>query len=226
MISKLKTIISYFVPVTVAQRKGKINPYLEVNLHNGIFLLDTDKVNYSFGGGYIVFEKTFEHFQIRHRIFSNVLMLGFGAGSVANILTEKYGLKCKITGIEKDPVVIELAKQYFNIDNYKNLELICEDAYTFVQQNNNSYDLIVMDIFIDDEVPKSFHKEEFLYNLNRLLASNGILFYNIMTKNMILKSQANNLSEKMKIIFGDIIQYKIKIHCTENTVLVHDRLNK
>ena len=46
--------------------------------------------------------------------FKKVLLLGMGAGSIIKLLQEKYDINCSITAIEKDEVVIELAKKYFD----------------------------------------------------------------------------------------------------------------
>ena len=180
MIKKIRHISSYLLPVVIRRRKGEITLYLEVLLVNGKYVLDTSSVNYSYGGLHKVFQKTFIYFNLKKLEFENVLILGFGAGSVASILTEEYGMKCKIIGIEKDSVVIDLAKKYFNIDRFKNLELVHESAYTYVQHIDRKFDLIIMDVFVDETVPKMFHEENFLQHLNRILSNNGVLFYNFM----------------------------------------------
>lgn len=151
-------------------------------------------------------------------------MLEFGAGSVASILTEEYEINCKITGIEKDAVVINLAKKYFNIERFKKLELIHESAYTYVQHIENKFDLIIMDIFIDETVPKMFREEKFLRNLNRILSNNGVLFYNFMTSSQTLKSEFKELLSCFETIFGRVFYYKIKTSdWPENTLLFYDR---
>ena len=75
-----------------------------------------------------MFRKAFSRFNIRERDISNALILGFGTGSVASILCDEYKKDVYLTGVEKDPVVIDLAKKYFHIDRYKNLSLHIEDA--------------------------------------------------------------------------------------------------
>lgn len=227
MIKKLKYISSYLLPHTIEVLRGEITPCLAVLLVDGKYVLDTSNVNYSYGGLHKIFQKSFKYFGLKNLEFKNVLMLGFGAGSVASILTEEYGMNCKITGIEKDAVVIDLAKRYFNIGRFKNLELIHENAYTYVQQTENKFDLIIMDVFVDETVPKIFHEEIFLNHLNRILSSNGVLFYNIMTSSGIKKSEFEELSSRFETIFGNFFHYKVKTAgFTENTLLIYDRVNR
>jgi spermidine synthase len=227
MRKKIKHISSYLLPVTVERRNGDITPYLEVLLVDGKYVLDTSSVNYSYGNCQKIFQKAFSYFNLKSIEFDNVLMLGFGAGSVASILTEEYEMKCRITGVEKDGVVIDLAKQYFNIHRFKNLELVHESAYTYVEQTQNKFDLIIMDVFVDETVPKMFHEEKFLHHLNRILSSDGVLFYNFMTTPRDKKSEFEELSSRFETIFGNYFHYKVKTAgWTENTLLVYDRINR
>lgn len=95
-----------------------------------------------------MFRKAFSRFNIRERDISNTLILGFGTGSVASILCDEYKKDVHLTGVEKDPVVIDLAKKYFHIDRYKNLSLHIEDAGDFVENCDKKFDLVVGDIFV------------------------------------------------------------------------------
>lgn len=226
MLKKIRHISSYLLPVTIEQVKGEVTPYLEVNLHSGKYQLDTDTVNYSFGGLHTVFEETFDHFNLSQLSFENAIVLGLGAGSVVNLLSEKYKIECKITGVEKDKVVIDLAKKYFDIERYKNLEIIHDGAQSFAQKTEKQFDLIIMDVFINDDVPKVFQEENFLNHLNRILSGDGILFYNFMTCTRAKKGKAKHLAESMSAIFGSIIEYKVNVNYMENTILIHDRVNR
>jgi len=102
----------------VEQCVGEVSPYLEVNLINGKYSLDTSKVNYSYGSLYRIFDQTFLKFNLKAHEVKSVLVLGFGAGSVASLLAEKYCTGCEITGIERDQVVINLANKYFELNRF------------------------------------------------------------------------------------------------------------
>lgn len=223
MIKTLKHITSYIYPIVVEQCIGNISPYLEVNLVNGKYTLDTSKVNYSYGSLYQVFDQTFHDFNITSRKIKNVLVLGFGAGSVASLLTEKYNFDCNITGIEKDQIVIHLARKYFNLNRFKNLELICEDAYDYVQTHSKKFDVIIVDLYIDDQVPKCFHEKRFLKQLDRLLQDQGVLFFNKMVTNQKQKEEFNELATNIEELFGSSFTYKLLIKGTNNYMLIHDR---
>jgi spermidine synthase len=214
---------SYLAPVTIHRTDGDFTPYLEVNLVNGKPVLDTAKVNYSFGGLHLVFQSVFRHFQLGKLMFKNTLILGFGAGSVASLLREGYGMKCNITGVEIDAVIIELGRKYFRLERYNVQKVIHDNAANFVHQSREKFDLIVMDVFIDDLVPKIFRETPFLQDLERLLTPDGILFYNFMTRSKIAKEEAKELEARMNAVFGSITRFSVMINHSENTVFVFDR---
>src|ERR1041385_6778137 len=128
----LKYLASFLFPYKVEERKSNVSGKIEVVYSKGKLVLDSAHVNYSFGGLHEGFQKAFFQFKIKEREIKNVLILGFGSGSVASILQDEYGKEINIVGVEKDLEVIELAKKYFSIEKYKNLALHCEDAFDFV----------------------------------------------------------------------------------------------
>ena len=95
---------------------------------------------------------------------------------MANILCDEYKKDVHLTGVEKDPVVIDLAKKYTHIDRYKNLSLHIEDAVDFLENCDKKFDLVVVDIFVGADVPEKFREEKFLAGLGRLLSPRGNIF--------------------------------------------------
>jgi spermidine synthase len=220
----LKFLSSFLVTYPVEERKSELSGKLEILYTNGKYVLDTPNVNYSFGGLHTVFQRAFGQFGIRQRKIKNVLILGFGGGSVASILQKEYGKDLEIVGVEKDEIVIELAKKYFSLDKYKNLTLHCGDAYDFVQNTSlPSFDLVVVDIFVDPIVPEKFQGEIFLSALGKLLSPNGILFYNFIIRDEKTRDKGGQLYKKMNSLIGHTEWVRLFDKGTENWVFVCDR---
>jgi spermidine synthase len=215
--------MSFLSPVKVEERKGIVTPRLEVCLSKGRYVLDAPRVNYSFGGLHAVFRKVFSRFSIRKREIDNALILGFGAGSVARILCDEYKKTVHLTGVEKDPVVIELAKKYFQIDRYQNLSLHTEDAGDFVERCDQTFDLVVVDIFVGIDVPQEFREEKFLAGLGRLLSPRGICFFNVVVYDEKVRSHCASLFEKMEKLVGKTEFCRIGFKRTENWIFVCDK---
>jgi spermidine synthase len=107
---------------------------------------------------------------------ARVLILGLGAGTVAKIITHRFG-PIAIDGVEIDPLMVELGQKYFSLDE-PNVNIIIADAAYFVKEARFKYDLVCLDIFMGGVVPKEFESEEFFTDVRELLKDNGVLAIN------------------------------------------------
>jgi spermidine synthase len=126
---------------------------------------------------------------------SRALILGLGGGVVAKIITERFG-NIPIDGVEIDPLIVELGKKYFSLDQ-PNLNIIVADATGFVKEARYKYDLICIDIFVGSKVPKEIEAKEFLEDAKSLLKKGGV-----MTMNKIFSSEEER--EKFEIFFRGV----------------------
>lgn len=215
-----KYCISYFIADIIEKTNSSINPCLEVSFVNGHIVLNTKNANYSYGSLHRVFQKVFKKINIADKNLDKVLILGFGAGSVASILQDEYKKKCKILGIEKDPKVIQIAYKYFNIKHFKNLTILIEDAYDFLINDNEKFDLIVIDVYIDYKVPCNFEKKEFIEALKNSLNDRGLVVFNKLVYNKVSQTSAELLCSNFEKILGKTNIYKITDTLT-NWMLVY-----
>lgn len=221
---KVKDIISFIYPILIEAKTGSVTPYLEVIRYKGKNILNSQTVNYSFGGCHLIFKQLFKEVEIQKKSFVDVLILGMGAGSIISLLVDKYKMDCNITAIEKDQVVIELAEKHFNIGKYASLKIVCADAAAFVANEKIKYDLIISDLFIEGNVPEVFSSNEYLYNIRSILNENGCFIYNKMTESNTHKMELKVLMEKFDLIFPGTIIYKISAFGTENSLLYYNTL--
>ena len=177
-----RKFFSYFGELHVESSPSEHNPHLYVSLRRGRYQLCTAHAVYSYEDRYDNFVKGFKKANLPERDIKKVLILGFGLGSIPVIL-EKQGHDFHFTAIEIDEEVLYLANKYSLPDMSSNIELICADAYAFVMQCREQFDMICMDIFLDDTVPADFEKEEYLEALKALLNPGGILLYNRLAAN-------------------------------------------
>jgi spermidine synthase len=102
------------------------------------------------------------------------------AGSVIKTLAEEIKFTGKITGVEIDPAVVEIANKYFGLNRISNCEIIVDDAFEFVLKTKEKYDLIIIDIFRDTEMPNFLFEEFWINRINFLLTVNGFILFNTM----------------------------------------------
>jgi spermidine synthase len=194
-------ILSYLGGRLVEKVESKVNGNLFIYHINGRYLLNTQNGNYSYGPLHHGFKKAFDKLNLKERHVKNALILGFGAGSIVSILQEEYKLDCRMTAIEYDLVILELGQKYFNTQRFSNLDIHLTDAYDFVLNNDETYDLIAFDVYIDDSIPGKFETTEFLNALKTLLSKNGMLVFNKDTHSPDMKKQLAKTEELFKEIF-------------------------
>lgn len=100
--------------------------------------------------------------QIKKSDIKNILILGLGGGTLAKLLRKKYP-DAKITGVEIDPIMVELGKKYLELDKY-NIDIKIEDTNKF---KFGEYDLVIVDMYSGDNFPKEFESDEFLKKLTK-----------------------------------------------------------
>lgn len=92
----------------------------------------------------------------------NILILGLGGGTLAKLLRKKYP-SARITGVEIDPLMIELGKKYLDLDNFDiDIKITGARKFKFAK-----YDLVIVDMYNGDNFPKEFEKETFLKKLRK-----------------------------------------------------------
>ena len=160
----IKRVLSFLLPIKIHQKKSVYSKNLEVTWNNGHLVLDSENTNYSFGSLQRVLKKGLKYIGYeRIQNFNSILVLGVAGGSVIETLKKEVKFEGKITGVEIDADVIELATKYFGLGNYKNVSIVNDDAFEFVLKTKEKYDLIVIDIFQDTTMP-NFLFEDFFIN--------------------------------------------------------------
>ena len=214
----LKKILSYLYPITLYKEKSSISETLEVTLYNGKYLLNTKNTNYSYGSLQTVLKKgLLEIGKNNISEMKHILILGVAGGSVVKTLVNDFNFLNKITGVELDQHVINIANKYFNLNTFQNFECVIADAQNFVEETPNKYDLIIIDIFNDKVMPAFLFEKDFIHNTKNLLQKKGFILFNIMDskiqKKIISENYFNHFEENeyvMKVIknverFNDLI---------------------
>lgn len=149
---------------------------LEITSRNGKKVLNTKNVNYSYGPLHEILkvglEKTYPNRT------GKVLVLGLGGGSILELLRKDFSFTGKITAVDLDPIIIKIAKEEFNIQQYEPLQVFCQDAAEFAKNDTHSYETLVVDVFIDTQIPQVFLEVRFWENVASLLAPKAVIIFN------------------------------------------------
>lgn len=169
---------SYFSEVPLESVDSKLSQRLHVSMTRGRLQLTTDHVIYSWEDLYRNFSYASSRVDWKKFRPKNILVLGLGLGSVIQILEQKVRHPLSITAVELDEVVLYLVKKYSASKFRSPVQYLCADAYAFILQNSQKFDLILFDIFIGDYIPSQFESLAFTKKLATSLAAGGLILYN------------------------------------------------
>lgn len=196
----LKRIFSYILPVNIVKKHSVLSKTLEVTWNNGELVLDSANTNYSYGSLQRILRKGLKSIGYDKIIkMDQVLVLGVAGGSVIKTLVDEIKTKATITGVEIDSSIIKLANEYFQLDQIPNLKIIIDDAFEFVLKTKEKYDLIIIDVFQDTNMPNFLFEEFFINRIGFLLKEKGFVLFNTMC----LKEIDNMRNEKYVATFND-----------------------
>lgn len=184
----MSKILSYLYPIT-KKVHSNISGTLEITWYNGKKHLNTKNANYSYGSLQRILKFGLEKIDLKN--VNSILLLGLGAGSVVETLRQDFGYLKSIVAVDIDPIIIDLAKTEFQLQESENLTIICDDALNFMASNAQQFDVIIIDLFVDIDVPKSFLELNFWQDVIKASATNGSLIFNASvekTKNNALNT--------------------------------------
>lgn len=113
-----------------------------------------------------------------HRpVLKNVLILGLGGGSIAQLAREFWG-EVPITGVDIDPVIVQLGRDYMNLGKL-HVDIHIADAYKILEiSKTKKYDLICIDTYVGEEFPEKFESDTFLKLVRSHLSVHGVAVFN------------------------------------------------
>lgn len=166
---------SFLGPKKLAERKSKFNGKVGVlkNLALGTYL-QVDGITQSGGIVENIWKTTLNEIKKKNKNqdFKNCLILGFGGGTLARLIN-KIWPKMKITGIDIDPVIVQMGKKY--LGKFKNTKIEICDALSWILKNKKQdFDLVIIDLYQGRQFPSQFGEEKFL----RLLTKFKVVVFN------------------------------------------------
>ena len=201
-----KKILSFLIPINIYKRKSSVSNSLEVTWANGELVLDSKNTNYSYGSLQRILRKGLKAigFETINKMES-ILILGVAGGSVIKTLVNEIKYKGKITGVEIDSEIIEIANTYFKLNEIPNLTIFIDDAFEFVLKTNETYNLIIIDIFQDTKMPNFLFEKFFIDRIGLLLKPNGFILFNTM-----LTKESDTIRNQKYINEFDVSKFKTK----------------
>lgn len=112
---------------------------------------------------------------------SSIAVIGVGGGGLC-LLLRKLFPKSMITGVDIDPVVIDLAKNYFGLITDEKLKIVIEDGIKFIKESEK-FDVVIFDVNSSIQgadvscPPPEFLEENTLEDVKKLIGDTGESFF-------------------------------------------------
>lgn len=200
-------LFRYLLPQTVLRTSSRYNPDIRVVREwRGLTLL----VNGSRQSGQYIrklWQRAFGAFDLQklHGVRS-ILVLGVGGGTVIELLAAGHP-RAVIIGVDRDQTMIDIAKQYFHLDQISRLRLLHRDANEYIHCKKH-FDLIVIDLFIGREIPSFVSTVSFYQKVKKILGPGSLLVVNYLREREYQK-KSDTLFLRLKRIFPELRDFPV-----------------
>lgn len=110
---------------------------------------------------------------------SRILVIGLGGGSIVKRMWRDYPWT-HIDAVEIDAQVAALARDAFALPDDERINVIVGDGREWLGVCDETYDVIIVDAFADDHIPRPLTTEEFMRECRDHLAPGGVVAYNVI----------------------------------------------
>ena len=169
----LLKLASYFYPIPMERSHEPY--YLEIVLSKNKLILHSQNANQSNEGLKQAFHQVFHQLGIYKKTYKNILVLGFGLGSVIELLQAKNCTE-NITAYENNPQVLAWLDKYYDLGS---IQLYFDSAENLTHLESN-YDLILVDLFLDNRCPEFLNNLAYWTQLKTHLSPAGIIIWNTL----------------------------------------------
>jgi predicted membrane-bound spermidine synthase len=145
----------------------------------------------------------------------SVCIIGLGAGTIARELTAAYG-PIPIDGVELDGEIVNLARQYFHMDE-PNLHVIVQDGRYYLSTTQKKYDEIGIDAYQQPYVPFQLTTHEFFQEVRAHLTPTGVAVINAGRTNKDFRL-VEALAQTMRSVFPSV--YIVDTARFENSIII------
>jgi spermidine synthase len=163
-----------------------------------------------------------------HAIFSlltqakakNILIIGCGGGTLGTMLVRAQR---KTTIVDIDPMSFTIARNYFALHP----SVVCHvaDGETFLRDETQTYDAIVLDAFHGENIPSHLQTPQFFSLVQKRLTPAGAVFSNIRVKHDFDKGP-DLVAKSMRTVWTDVRVLDAEGVCGRNAIVMAGQVSK
>lgn len=144
----------------------------------------------------------------------DILVLGMGTGTYAT-QSNRYFDNLNIEGVEIDEKIIDLSRNYFDLD--ENVKVTAYDGRAYLNVNKKKYDIIMVDAYQDITIPFQMSSVEFFDKVKSHLTDDGVMVVNINMRSDKPGSINDYLQDTIAHVFENV--YTVKVDGSTNVEL-------
>ncbi len=134
-----------------------------------------------------------------------ILVFGIGGGDIFKQLLHAFP-GAQVTGVDIDPEIVRISKKYFFFGKDK-VQFTVSDAKKFPDtylRRDGLFDLVVVDIYIGNDVPDFVTSVQFLTSVKRLIRHHGSVMFNYFSSSDQAR-KSEKLRLKIRKIYPDVV---------------------
>ena len=165
----------------IEEKKSEFNGNLKVmsTLGMGTYI-QSDGLTQSGGIVETIWKQTLRRINHQPSTINHCLILGLGGGTVAKLVRKKWP-EAKITGVDIDPIMVELGEKYLGLREF-DVDTKIGDAFDYLIKYQSSainhFDLIIADLYNGDKYPEKFETSAFFSKINTFVSDGGMVIFN------------------------------------------------
>lgn len=138
---------------------------------------------------------------------ASVLVIGGGAFTLPTVLIERFQ-DMTVDVVEIDPLLPQLAKQYFDLPDDPRLSVIVGDGRLYIDTCQTTYDMIIVDAFFTYDISMPLLDEDAVYAYRRCLNKDGIVAINFIARYHTRRTTlAHRLVATLQSVFSSVDLY-------------------
>jgi spermidine synthase len=141
---------------------------------------------------------------------ASALLLGLGAGTLAQLLTRRFP-DLPMIGVDNDPELLAFARDHFNLD-LPNLEIVVADAFDYVARCDRRFDFVAVDLFVGSAFERGVLSRPFLRRLNSIASAEGEIVFNLFRERRS-ESHLGRIRRILPITQVDRLSHNVVVRC-------------
>lgn len=125
---------------------------------------------------------------------NSILEIGVGGATTLTYL-HRHLPKTRLTGVEIDAAVIEMARKHFGLQTDNRLQIAIADGRSYLAQQTARHDLIIVDAYRGTWVPETLTSVEFFQLVKSRLAPGGAVAQNVEPTTLFYDGLAATLAQ-------------------------------